>query len=221
MTDWLIRVVGLVLLGIGLYLFVIEQLRGRKGAEADVSAWAIKISGPPGLVLTGVGVIVFLAPNLISLFDASGGDNGSVIAYERELRDARGEVEDLLVEVNDINKEWDDKESELFEAGHAEDRQTLYLQTESALEGIAAQTQRLQAGIRNMTAPSGAARAQRSVEDAAARLHEAAIGMLEGLRLPRADEEVPGTARRRSLDDFREAADDFDSAVGDALEAAG
>jgi hypothetical protein len=57
-----VHIVGLLILAVGLVLFTADQLAGRGRGEAGGKVWNISVSGPPALVLSVIGVIVFLIP---------------------------------------------------------------------------------------------------------------------------------------------------------------
>jgi hypothetical protein len=57
-----VQIVGLVIVAVGLGLFVADQLLGRGRGTAGGGIWRLQISGPPGLLLAVIGILVFLFP---------------------------------------------------------------------------------------------------------------------------------------------------------------
>lgn len=57
-----VQVLGGVLVAVGLFLFVKDQMDGKPSESATTSVWKINLSGPPALVLTFLGAVIFLFP---------------------------------------------------------------------------------------------------------------------------------------------------------------
>jgi hypothetical protein len=66
--DLALHVIGVIIIIVGLILFTFDQVKGSraKSDDAGVSAWSVKISGPPALVLVVVGIAVLVLPLWLS-----------------------------------------------------------------------------------------------------------------------------------------------------------
>ena len=64
MTIAMIQIIGGVIIGVGLVLFIISQWSGGRHSTSDagLKAWSINITGPPGLILIVLGVAVMIYP---------------------------------------------------------------------------------------------------------------------------------------------------------------
>ena len=92
----IVHAVGLVLAVVGLILLLADQLGGRGGGEAGATLLGIKVAGPPALVLTVVGVGVFLFPLTGVLPETNrqpGGGQGTV-----SVPDVRGDPPEAAIE---------------------------------------------------------------------------------------------------------------------------
>jgi hypothetical protein len=120
-------------------------------------------------------------------------------AYEENMIVFRLVVAGLVEQANAVNQRWDDRVSG-------------YHLTEWELSNLSGRVLDLAADVASVATPPGA-EGFGEVVDACHGLESAAEDMLVGLRLPVSGEDVPGTQRRRSLQEFTAAAEAFDRAA--------
>ena len=146
---------------------------------------------------------------------AAAPDEGAAAAYLRGLADFRDELDGLAVDMDAVNRSWDD------EKGDAPDEPSYrarYRQAESALENILDRVRGFRTRVQAHPIPASARALGAGPESLTAGLVDSAEGVLAGLRRPRPDD---GSARRAALADFNEAVRQFGRMVEERTAAAG
>jgi hypothetical protein len=117
-----VHIVGIAILAFGLALFAADQLLGKGRGEAGGGIWKLQITGPPGLLLALIGVLVFLFPfspwwrtitdtssPAASTSSVTGGSSSPVILpaagliYNQPVGEAANRLSDAGLEVRDAD----------------------------------------------------------------------------------------------------------------------
>ena len=187
----------------------------RRAALADFKAEAADFSR------RAAALAALIEQNAAALGLTAGGsaaaaapDEGAA-AYLRGLADFRDELDGLAVDMDAVNRSWDD------EKGDAPDESSYrarYRQAESALENILDRVRGFRARVQAHPIPASVRALGAGPESLTAGLVDSAEGVLAGLRRPRPDD---GSARRAALADFNEAVRQFGRMVEERTAAAG
>ena len=130
-------------------------------------------------------------------------------AYIEGLAGFEEELKLLAVDINAVNRAWEDKDV----AGDT--YRAKYRATESALEAVLGQVRDFHTRVQAHPVPSSIQGLGEGPVGQAARLVRSAEGVLAGLRLPRPED---GSARRAALADFNEAVRAFGNLVAELVE---
>ena len=187
----------------------------RRAALADFKAEAAEFSR------RAAALAALIEQNASALGLTAGGsaaaaapDEGAA-AYLRGLADFRDELDGLAVDMDAVNRSWDD------EKGDAPDEPSYrarYRQAESALENILDRVRGFRARVQAHPIPASMRALGAGPESLTAGLVDSAEGVLAGLRRPRPDD---GSARRAALADFNAAVREFGRMVEERTAAAG